>query len=108
MYANCRITPDGRVIRDPTDAWKAACEKAGCTGVTIHDLRRSACRNLIAGGANEKEVMDLRGWKTRSVFDRYNIVDEGRKLAAALKLDAVLKSGERRVAAMEGAQKGHN
>jgi hypothetical protein len=26
-------------------------------------------------GVSEREIMKLRGWKTRDMFDRYNIID---------------------------------
>jgi len=48
----------------------------------IHDIRRTVARNLRRAGLSEGEIMKLCGWKTRAMFDRYNIIDEA-DLAAA-------------------------
>src|SRR5947207_3705724 len=56
--------------------WTRACKKAGLEGRLVHDLRRSAARDFRRRGVSEGEIMKLCGWKTRAMFDRYNIIDE--------------------------------
>lgn len=77
----------GKRITTFIKAFRAACTKAGCPGRIPHDLRRTGVRNLVRAGIPERVAMTMTGHKTRSVFERYNIVSDGDLREAARKLD---------------------
>ena len=79
------------MIGDYRDSWQTVCKKAKLPGRLVHDLRRSAVRNLIAAGVDEKAAMAVTGHVTRSVFDRYHIVNGADVAEAMAKVSARLQ-----------------
>ena len=108
---------NGEPIRYFRRSWISACIAAGLgkevkdeEGKVVervayripHDYRRSAARNLSRAGVPERVIMQLCGWKTRSVFDRYRIVSES-DLAEGLERLAQAPAASRgKVARMRG------
>ena len=78
--------PTDRVFdfRNFRNIWNASCGKLGLgkyasktrayTGLTPHDFRRSAARNLIKAGVDLRTAtMKITGDKTEHIFERYNM-----------------------------------
>jgi len=79
-------------------SWASACRKAGVPGLILHDLRRSAVRNLERAGISRSVAMKLTGHKTEAVYRRYAIVSEADQ-AAGVKLLAALHAHDAQTSA---------
>ena len=95
----------GQPVKDFVRQWRTALKVAGLpSGLLPYDLRRSALRNMIRGGTDFTVAMRISGHRTRSTFDRYNIVSEEDLRAAVTRTAAYVSQlpTERNVVGMPG------
>jgi integrase len=85
----------GEQIAEFRKAWRKAVRAAGLPGLLVHDLRRSAVRNMERAGVPRSVAMKMTGHKTESVYRRYAIVS-----------DADLRDASRRLGTLLGTQAG--
>ncbi|TMB56902.1 MAG: hypothetical protein E6J60_05325 [Deltaproteobacteria bacterium] len=88
-------------------AFQKACRGAGIPsgrasgGVVFHSTRSTCATNLRAAGLGEDDCMRVGGWRTREVFQRYNLTDVDQlreRLAAARTQATVVRLADKRKA----------
>jgi integrase len=75
---------DGQRIGNYRVAWATACKRAGCPGRLVHDLRRTAVRDMVRSGTPQSVAMSISGHRTNAMFLRYNITSDADQRKAML------------------------
>jgi integrase len=99
MLAALIFHREGEPIREFRKSWASACTKAGIRR-HFHDLRRSACRNMLAAGVPQSIAMKVSGHKTDSMFRRYAIVAESDLRTALRRTQEFMRTAQEKVVAM--------
>jgi integrase len=81
----------GKPIRTMQVSWEKARKEAGLPNRLMHDLRRTAVRNLERAGVSRSAAMAMVGHRSEGVYRRYAIVSEGDLKNGAAKLGTLLQ-----------------
>ncbi len=79
---------NGKPVTDFRRTWRTLAKSAEMPGLFMHDLRRTAVRNMVRAGISKHVAKQISGHTTDSIFDRYDITDETDLAEAARKLEA--------------------
>jgi len=90
LYPDCSYVcfREEKRIKYFYSAWKTALKNSELDGKILHDFRRTAARDMVNARIPERVSMKITGHKTRSMFDRYHIVDKKDLKTAAKKLSS--------------------
>ena len=83
---------DGELIRDFKRSWATVCRKAGVSKVLVHDLRRTAVRNMVRAGIPDRIAMPSRGTRPEACSTATNIVSESDLAEATERLEVHFNS----------------
>ena len=86
LFPHLRGRRAGRRRDDFRKAWTTACVKAGVPGRLVHDLRRTAVRNMERAGVSRSVATKITGHRTEHVYRRYAIVRDADLQEAARRL----------------------
>jgi integrase len=70
-----------------SQAHLTACEKAGVTGFRVHDWRHDWAARMVMKGTDLRTLMDLGGWASLRMVQRYTAVSSDHMLEAISRLD---------------------
>ena len=79
----------GKPYRDIKTSFNKAIKKIGLEGFTFHMLRHTWCSRMCELGVDEATIMEIGGWKTRSMINRYAHPSMDHKREALEKLNKV-------------------
>jgi integrase len=68
--------PNRRPSESVKKTFENAVKKIGWSDFRFHDLRHTFVINMRGAGNHETVIISMAGHKTRSMFDRYNTIEQ--------------------------------